>query len=156
MTTAPDDTTARLATADDLATIVQLVEAEIEQKRDLRGGSVYLRREVRDVLSGLPGWVEAGRVVTGVFAGVVLGAAAFTIETLADGENLARIEVLVTDPEARKVGIGEAMMNEVVARARAAGCEGLDATALPGDRETKNFFESFGLKARLLIVHRDL
>ena len=28
--------------------------------------------------------------------------------------------------------------------------------ALPGDRATKNFFESFGLKARLLTVHAPL
>ncbi len=45
------------------------------------------------------------------------------------------------------------MMNEVVASAKAAGCLGVDAVALPGDRNTKNFFESFGLKARLLVVH---
>ena len=33
---------------------------------------------------------------------------------------------------------------------------GVDATALPGDRLTKNFFESNGFTARLLIMHRRL
>ena len=45
-------------------------------------------------------------------------------------------------------------MNLVLDELRAAGCIGIDSRALPGDRETKNFFESFGLKARLLTVHR--
>jgi hypothetical protein len=36
------------------------------------------------------------------------------------------------------------------------GCSGVDSLALPGDRATKNFFESFGLVARALIVHKDL
>jgi hypothetical protein len=27
---------------------------------------------------------------------------------------------------------------------------------MPGDRNTKNFFESFGLVARAITVHRDL
>jgi hypothetical protein len=32
----------------------------------------------------------------------------------------------------------------------------MDSLALPGDRATKNFFESFGLKARAIVVHRSL
>ena len=36
------------------------------------------------------------------------------------------------------------------------GCFGVDSLALPGDRHTKNFFESFGLVARAIIVHRSL
>ncbi len=47
-------------------------------------------------------------------------------------------------------------MNAVVDEARTRNCFGIDALALPGDRETKNFFESFGLKARQLVVHRSL
>ena len=33
---------------------------------------------------------------------------------------------------------------------------GIDGFALPGDRETKNFFERFGLTARAILVHRSL
>ena len=36
----------------------------------------------------------------------------------------------------------------------ARGCFGVDSLALPGDRHTKNFFESFGLVARAIVVHR--
>ena len=38
--------------------------------------------------------------------------------------------------------------------AAAQGCFGVDSLALPGDRHTKNFFESFGLVARAIVVHR--
>jgi hypothetical protein len=47
-------------------------------------------------------------------------------------------------------------MEAVLAWAGERGCVGVDALALPGSRETKNFFESFGLVARAIVVHRDL
>ena len=49
-----------------------------------------------------------------------------------------------------------AMMEALVAWCRAQGCFGVDSIALPGDRHTKNFFESFGLVARAIVVHRSL
>jgi hypothetical protein len=33
---------------------------------------------------------------------------------------------------------------------------GIDAVALPGMRETKNFFEAAGLVARAIVVHKAL
>ena len=33
---------------------------------------------------------------------------------------------------------------------------GIDATALPGNRATKNFFEAHGFTARLLVMHHAL
>ena len=59
-------------------------------------------------------------------------------------------------PRARGVGVGYELMRACVEIARRAGCVGIDARALPGDRETKNFFESFGLVARSLVVHSAL
>ena len=47
-------------------------------------------------------------------------------------------------------------MDAVLAWAGEQGCVGVDALALPGDRATKNFFETFGLVARAIVVHRDL
>ena len=63
---------------------------------------------------------------------------------------------LYTDPGARELGIGEAMMDELIGWCRQRGCFGVDSLALPGDRHTKNFFESFGLVARAIVVHRPL
>jgi hypothetical protein len=34
------------------------------------------------------------------------------------------------------------------------GAVAIQSTALPGDRATKNFFESQGMVARAIIVHR--
>lgn len=76
------------------------------------------------------------------------------IQTLSSGELMGVLHDFVVDAEAQDVGIGEAMMNLVVEKLTKRGCIGVDAWALPGDRATKNFFESFGLKARLLTAHR--
>ena len=47
-------------------------------------------------------------------------------------------------------------MDALIEWCRAQGCFGVDSLALPGDRHTKNFFESFGLVARAIVVHRSL
>jgi hypothetical protein len=44
-------------------------------------------------------------------------------------------------------------MDSLLAWASERGCQGVDATALPGDRATKNFFEGSGFTARLLVMH---
>ena len=111
------------------------------------------RGSVRDRMARAIDAPDAWAVV-GCYDGVVLGWALAGVETLPDGRRLGVIEAIAVDPEARAAGIGEAMMDLVLAELERAGCIGADARALPGDRETKNFFESFGLKARLLTVHR--
>ena len=47
-------------------------------------------------------------------------------------------------------------MDAMVVWCRERGCIGIDGLALPGNRETKNFFETFGLVARAIVVHRPL
>jgi hypothetical protein len=47
-------------------------------------------------------------------------------------------------------------MNGIVEWCTARGCVGVDGLALPGNRATKNFFETFGLVARAIVVHRRL
>lgn len=148
---------ARPATTEDIDFIVELARAHAEQIADQRGAELFLRREVVDLLDRerLRHLIETddGVVVIGSFDEVPFGYAAARIETLADGGRLGRVEDLLVEEVARGLGIGESMMNKLVAELRAAGCFGVDAAALPGDRNTKNFFESFGLKARLLVVH---
>ena len=48
------------------------------------------------------------------------------------------------------------MLAATISWAAGRGCDGIDAVALPGDRATKNFFESHGLVARAIIAHRSL
>ena len=151
---------ARPATPDDRSAIVAIAERERERTVEQRGGPLFLRREVEagtfaDRLDRLLDGRD-GLAVAGCYDGVVFGYGLVEWQELADGGALARITDLVVDEEIRASGIGEAMMDLIVEVAEERGCLGVDAMALPGDRETKNFFESFGLKARLLTVHRSL
>jgi len=92
---------------------------------------------------------------TGVWAGTIDGVPVGYAIVSADAD-IAVIEELHVDPQARGVGVGEAMLDAIVAWSTVQGCTGIDAFALPGARETKNFFETFGMTARLLVLHRDL
>jgi GNAT superfamily N-acetyltransferase len=95
-------------------------------------------------------------VVTGSFEDAVAGFATVRKEGLPDGSALAVLDDLYVEPGFRGVGVGEAMMDLVLAWCEAEGCRGIDGLALPGDRATKNFFERFGLTARAILVHRAL
>ncbi|HEY4377871.1 MAG TPA: GNAT family N-acetyltransferase, partial [Acidimicrobiales bacterium] len=93
-------------------------------------------------------------VVVGTIDGAQLGYGIVRIESLHDGATVGRVTDLYVERDARGVGVGEAIMDALVAFARSRSCVGVDSIALPGDRHTKNFFERFGLTARAIIVHR--
>lgn len=150
--------TARPAQHDDIPTMAAIAQKDRDDKAPARGGEMFLAREagpwpfddrVADLIEA-----DHGVAVVGCYDGVVFGYGLASIENLPDGRLLGRLDDLVVDAEARGSGIGEAIMNLVIDEVRRAGCIGIDSRALPGDRATKNFFESFGLKARLLVVHR--
>ena len=110
---------------------------------------------------GTPGFhrlLEGGtaRVWVGGLDDASVGFAVARLVVLRDRTSLAAIDALYVLPEARGVGLGEALMDEVLAWAVAGGAAAVDAVALPGDRVTKNFFERYGLTARALQVHRRL
>ena len=65
---------------------------------------------------------------------------------------IALVDWLYVTPEARELGLGEELLNDAIDTARETGATRIESCALPGDRETKNMFERFGMKARLLIV----
>lgn len=157
---ASPDEAARPAVDADVPAIVAMVIAAGDEKRGQKGGEVWYRRERRqgdpeaDVRAAL---AAADRhVVVGTLDGLAVGYALAHAERLADGGLLGVVDDLYVEPAARAVGIGEAVMEEVLAWCRAQGCFGVDSLALPGDRPTKNFFESFGLVARAIVVHRPL
>jgi GNAT superfamily N-acetyltransferase len=60
-------------------------------------------------------------------------------------------DVYVT-PQARELGFGDELLAAAIDRARASGCELLEGSSLPGDRDTKNLYERAGIKARLITV----
>lgn len=153
---------ARPATAADLAAVTTLARSAIAELAGQRGGAVWRRHQARQEpvdaqLAADLGRTEAqGAAVVGTIDGTPVGYGISRVEPLADGAPLAVVTDLYVAPEARGVGVGEAMMELLVAHAQRVGAIGIDALALPGDRQTKNFFETFGLKARAIVVHRSL
>ena len=150
----------RPATADDLPRLVELARQAIVELQALRGGAVWARTAARrePLAAGFEAALAAAdhHVLVGTYDGAALGYGAARAEDLPDGTRLGVVTDLYVEPAAREVGIGEALMDELVAWCAAQGCGGVDSLALPGDRATKNFFESFGLVARALIVHKEL
>lgn len=155
MTAEPDTVVRRAGEADvhELARLARRAAAEVAGQR---GGALLLagspRREPYEASYAATLADDSALVLVGGFDGGVFAMAAATV----DADGLARITDLYVEPEARELGLGEQLMEEVLAWAVAAGCRGIDAFALPGNREWKNFFERFGLTARLLVVHRTL
>ena len=86
----------------------------------------------------------------------MVGFATVEIEPVRDGTCIGVVRDLFVEPEARAVGVGEAIAEQIVAFCTQAGCAGIDAFALPGARRTKNFFERSGFVARALIMHKPL
>ena len=91
------------------------------------------------------------RVVARVIGDAVVGYAA-----VSRGRGMASLAELYTEPEARGVGVGDAMLRVAEALASQWGCAAIESVALPGDRDTKNFFEAHGMVSRLLLVSRTL
>lgn len=153
---------ARRAVLADAGTLALLAREGVAELRPNRGGQIWSLREAHAepiepiIDSFLDDDDDRRLAVVGSIDGTVVGYALMTIEPLHDGALVAMVSDLYVDPGARRVGVGEAMMDLLIAEATAAGAIGIDALALPGDRDTKNFFETFGLTARALLVHRVL
>lgn len=151
---------ARRASAADVPRLAELAATAIEELRGTKGGELWARREARQppLDASLAADLENSDalVLAGTIDDAVVGYAVARLEPLGDGSLLAKVADLYAEPDAREVGIGEELLNAVVAWAQERGCVGIDSLVLPGNRETKNFFESFGLVARAIVVHRPL
>jgi GNAT superfamily N-acetyltransferase len=151
---------ARLATAADVGRLAELAASAVTEQAGDRGGAVWSVREARPV----PAEETLTRdlsdddtlVLAGTIDDVVVGYAVVHVEPMRDGRLLGVLSDVYVEEEARAVGVGEALVDRVLEWCRERGCAGVDALALPGNRESKNFFETFGFTARALVVHRSL
>jgi GNAT superfamily N-acetyltransferase len=150
----------RPATDADLPRLAELAEQAVEELRLARGGEVWARTQARrpPYLDGLTADLTspAHHVLVGTLDDTILGYGVARLDELADGSRIGVVSDLYVEPGARGIGIGELVMNALVAWCTEARCIGVDSLALPGDRHTKNFFESFGLVARAILVHKAL
>jgi len=118
---------------------------------------MYLERHAAELPVLLGDWSNATRRVwLGGLENVEVGYLLAAVVPLPSGATVGVIEGIYVDREARSCGIGELMMSVALDWFRSQHCVGVEATALPGERATKNFFEEHGLKARLLTVYRSL
>jgi ADP-ribose pyrophosphatase YjhB (NUDIX family)/GNAT superfamily N-acetyltransferase len=99
---------------------------------------------------------QGALVLVGTLDDVPVAVATARLAPRGDGNLDTAVEVLYVEPAARGLGVGEWLLDELEAWGVAHGCVGIDAPALPGMRESKNFFEGAGLVARLLMMHKRL
>jgi ribosomal protein S18 acetylase RimI-like enzyme len=150
----------RPAAAEDIPRVVELAELMRAELAAMRGGRLWLERDawpepLEDAYDALLARDDA-LVVLGTIDDVVFGFAAVVVEQLRSGARLGVVTDLFVEPDAREVGVGEALVDAVVEHCTARGCIGVDATALPGHRAAKNFYEAHGFTARALAMHRHL
>ena len=148
---------ARAAHAGDIGEIALLAQLLLDELEPTRGGGIWARRERRDgpYESAYGALLERDDtfVVVGTVHDVVVGFGVVLLETLRDGGVLGVVSDLFVHPEARSVGVGEAMVDQIVAFCTEHHCVGIDALVLPGHRAAKNFFEESGFTARALVMH---
>jgi ribosomal protein S18 acetylase RimI-like enzyme len=70
--------------------------------------------------------------------------------------NRADIINIYVEPDAREIGIGDALLSQLIDELRRREISYVNAQALPGDRATKNLFERHGLIAQTIIVGKPL
>jgi ribosomal protein S18 acetylase RimI-like enzyme len=151
---------ARPATRDDIPRVAELARGLREELAGYRGGDLWAARDVmgEPLEQNLATFLERddAALIVGALDGVVIGYGILAIEELRDGSRLGVVGELFVEPEARSVGVGEALAGVLVERCRRAGCRGVDVIALPGHRATKNFFEEQGFTARAIVMHHEL
>lgn len=136
------DVEIRLAGASDIEQL-HLIEAEARSGLDgVRGGLRWLAEHP------LIEWASDERsVIVALIDEVIVG-----YLVVDDSPPVAVVDQVFVLDGARGIGIGDALLAEAVRRARDHGADYLEATALPGDRETKNLYERAGIVARAITV----
>ncbi len=149
--------TVRRAGESDLPELVRLYRLLEDEMADLH--------EMWPVADGLPEPIEdalrARAATTHVYLGCIddvplgfLTAHLVSLHPQGGAEQIGTIEFIFTEPDARGVGIGEAMAERALEDLGGAGARRFDARVLPGHRQAKNFFERTGFSARSITMHR--
>ena len=92
----------------------------------------------------------------GLFGDAVVAYGILEFLNTNDNQIIASIKEIFVLKDARSVGVGESVIASMTNEAIEQNAVGIDSFALPGDRETKNFFETQGMVARLIHVYRSL
>ena len=153
----------RVASLDDDSRLVELCAELVAGISAQRGGPLL----IDPGLDEPTGAALAGRlrllldrpdslVLVGTLDEVVVGLAVSTVQQIAGRGRRGVLGACYVEPGARGVGVGRLLLDRALSWFEECGCDGVDGTALPGDRESKNFYESAGFRARMLTMHRHL
>ena len=152
----------RQASTDDLPRLAELVVDFVADRAERRGADLIHPSDGGGtppdaVVGSLDAYVTgAGRTaLVGLLDDWVAGVALCRVD---DGGGVRRgfLDVCFVESGAREVGLGHLLLDRSLGWFGSQGCTGVDGTAFPGDRTAKNFFESAGFKARLLVMHRSV
>lgn len=143
----------RRATPEDVDRIGALASRACKELADFRGG-VELHAESGVWAESTPRFAEHlsdenWLVAIGQVQGMTVGYLVASIDSSGSAMTLDQIYV---EPDGRCVGVGTAMLRFALDAARRLDLSRLESRALPGMRNTKNFFERHGLVTRLLVV----
>jgi GNAT superfamily N-acetyltransferase len=153
----------RPARREDGARCSDLWREALDEVQRARGGALLARREARLITTALlrPGGLDRllsdrrRLVVLGTLDDTVVGMALGRLDDVGDTK-LGVVDACYVEVGARGVGVGGALLGALVTWFTTSGCRGVDVSALPGDRATKNLLEASGFKARLITMHRVL
>ncbi len=147
------DPVVRLATPNDIADLARLQALARAGLEPVRGGALRLQEcaEVTDWASVLND--DSRLVVVGTLDDMV---SSYMVMHLVPSKDRGIITHSFVEAPARELGLGDAMLDATISVVRESGLTGIEAVALPGDRETKNMYERAGLTARKLTVYKAL
>ncbi|CAB4893797.1 unannotated protein [freshwater metagenome] len=147
------DPVVRLAHPQDARDLGMLQRVAREGMQDVRGGALRLAE-----CAAVTDWLVLiddidSVVLVGTWCDAVVS---YLVMHLSAAKDRGVITQAYVQAEARELGLGDTLVEWAIAAVRAAGLGGIEAVALPGDRETKNLFERAGLTARKLTVYKAL
>jgi GNAT superfamily N-acetyltransferase len=149
---------ARRAVVGDAADVASLATSYLAALEGARGGDALTARvrQLTDVdgVARLISDAENATLIVGLYEDVTAGFAHAIVRDTSGDERRVEVEAMYIDPQFRRVGIGEAMIEEVEHFAGDVAASSIDVVALPGDGATKSFLEASGFRARLLVMHR--
>ena len=155
---AAEGESARRALGRDANDIAALAKDYVAALESARGGDALISRArlLADAHAVETLIVDAVNsvLIVGLFDGVIAGFAYVVLHEIAGEATSVEVDAMYIDPPLRRVGVGEAMVDEVLRYPRDKRAKSIDVVALPGDGATKSFLEATGFRARLLVMHR--
>lgn len=153
----------RSAVGSDADSCAALCQSALSELSEVRGGNLFARRETGLIAKALlrPGGLDRllsdsrRLVLVGCIDSVVVAMAVARAEAVGEAM-LGVIDACYVERDARGVGVGRLLLDATTQWLVSRGCKALDAGALPGQRETKSFYEAAGFKARLITMHKEL